>query len=154
MPRHNRIDVLAGLLRKFRAKDKAEGQRHASLVLVFCNSIADVETLCVALNTVAAASKTDKALRCVGLHGQLPQQLREQALGAFRSGRRTVLIATDVAGRGLDVVNIKLVVNYSMPQSLDQYIHRVGRTGRNGTKGTAYSFFDPDTPGGLGECAA
>ena len=67
-----------------------------------------------------------------------------QTLLDFKNGLRTLMIATSVAGRGLDVKNLVLVVNYNCPNHLEDYIHRVGRTGRAGKKGTAITFITPD----------
>lgn len=71
------------------------------------------------------------------IHGDRSQHERETALSAFRSGRCPILIATDVASRGLDIPNVHLVVNYDMPKDIDDYVHRIGRTGRAGRKGKA-----------------
>lgn len=71
------------------------------------------------------------------LHGDLAQSQRERALGAFRSGRVNVLVATDVAARGLDIPEVDLVVQYHLPQDPESYVHRSGRTGRAGRTGTA-----------------
>jgi ATP-dependent RNA helicase RhlE len=71
------------------------------------------------------------------IHGDRSQRERKHALDGFRSGLYRVLIATDVAARGIDVPNISLVVNYDLPDDKDDYIHRIGRTGRNGSKGLA-----------------
>ena len=77
------------------------------------------------------------------------QQQREEALREFRSGQQTVLIATAVAARGLDIANVKQVINYDLPDEIDEYIHRIGRTGRIGNKGKAISFFVPGKDEGL-----
>ena len=69
------------------------------------------------------------------------QQQREEALRDFRSGRCSILIATAVAARGLDIEDVKQVVNYDLPQEVDEYVHRIGRTGRIGNQGRAVSFF-------------
>ena len=62
---------------------------------------------------------------------------------SFRAGRTTVLVATDVAARGLDIEDVTLIVNYEVPHGLDSYVHRVGRTGRNDAKGHALTLADP-----------
>lgn len=77
------------------------------------------------------------------LHGDMSQALREQVLSRFRSGRVRVLVATDVAARGLDVDTVSLVVNFDPPDGRDGYVHRIGRTGRAGRKGTAVTFAGP-----------
>ena len=75
------------------------------------------------------------------LHGELKQEKREAALRDFKSGKTPCLVATDVAGRGLDITGLEHVVNWDMPGSVEQYTHRVGRAGRSGRKGAALSFF-------------
>eukprot|EP00401_Gymnodinium_catenatum_P038431 CAMPEP_0117496148 /NCGR_PEP_ID=MMETSP0784-20121206/20503_1 /TAXON_ID=39447 /ORGANISM="" /LENGTH=691 /DNA_ID=CAMNT_0005291101 /DNA_START=1 /DNA_END=2077 /DNA_ORIENTATION=+ len=78
------------------------------------------------------------------LHGNLTQLEREQNLNRFRAGQIDVMIATDVASRGLDIENVALVVNYDMPAEIDSYIHRIGRTGRIGNTGKALTFISCD----------
>lgn len=75
------------------------------------------------------------------IHGDKSQPERDQALAEFKSGRAPVLIATDVAARGLDVKDIQMVVNFDMPNNIEDYIHRIGRTGRAGATGKAVSYF-------------
>jgi hypothetical protein len=70
-----------------------------------------------------------------------PQLL--QALKSFRAGREKVLVATDVCARGIDIPDVAMVVNYDMPNSIDDYVHRIGRTGRAGNDGNATSFITP-----------
>lgn len=74
------------------------------------------------------------------IHGDRTQEEREQALHAFRTGEAQFLVATDVASRGLDIPNVMYVVNYDVPNTIDDYVHRIGRTGRCGNTGTAVSF--------------
>lgn len=84
---------------------------------------------------------------CGALHGDLGQGAREQALRAFRKGKIDVLVATDVAARGIDVDEVTHVINYQSPEDEKTYIHRIGRTGRAGNTGTAVTFVDwDDTP--------
>lgn len=80
---------------------------------------------------------------CLALHGGHEQADRESTINDFKQGVANVLVATSVAGRGLDVPAIKCVINYSAPNHLEDYVHRVGRTGRAGKEGTAYTFLDP-----------
>lgn len=82
-------------------------------------------------------------IRCVETHGDLSQARRDQSLHMFR-GSTNVMVATDVAARGLDVSDIRCVVNYDFPQSTEDYVHRIGRTGRSGNTGKAISFFSPE----------
>jgi len=74
------------------------------------------------------------------IHGDKRQEERDWVLGEFRSGKTQVLIATDVAARGLDVDDVKFVINYDYPMQDEDYIHRIGRTGRKNNAGTAYTF--------------
>ncbi|KAJ8608380.1 hypothetical protein CTAYLR_008153 [Chrysophaeum taylorii] len=78
---------------------------------------------------------------CVAIHGDMTQASRTKAFDDFRSGRAPVLVATDVAARGLDIPAVSLVLNYSFPLTIEDYVHRVGRTGRAGKSGTAITFF-------------
>ncbi|KAG7296193.1 ATP-dependent RNA helicase p62 [Plutella xylostella] len=79
----------------------------------------------------------------VCMHGDKTQQERDQVLHQFKQGRASILVATDVAARGLDVDGIKYVINFDYPNSSEDYIHRIGRTGRSKTTGTSYAFFTP-----------
>ncbi len=79
---------------------------------------------------------------CVWLQGEMPQDKRNTAMERFRTGDVKILIATDVAARGIDVENISHVINYDMPRTADTYVHRIGRTGRAGNKGTAISIVE------------
>ncbi|XP_074810051.1 putative ATP-dependent RNA helicase DDX4 isoform X1 [Natator depressus] len=76
------------------------------------------------------------------IHGDREQREREEALGDFRSGKCPVLVATSVAARGLDIENVQHVINFDLPSTIDEYVHRIGRTGRCGNIGKAISFFD------------
>ena len=82
----------------------------------------------------------NQGFRCVVLHGGKAQDQREAALESFKSKQANILVATDVAGRGIDVPDVALVVNYDMPEEISSYTHRIGRTGRAGKKGAAVSF--------------
>ena len=78
------------------------------------------------------------------IHGDLPQSTRDRVMRGFRSGQISVLVATDVVGRGIDVEGISHVINYDMPDDPENYVHRIGRTGRMGKDGVAYLFVCPD----------
>ena len=81
-----------------------------------------------------------RGVRAFAIHGGLEQGKREQVLKAFREGTVPILIATNVASRGLDIDDVSHVVNYDLPQNLEEYVHRIGRTGRAGKAGIAMSF--------------
>ncbi|WP_019635516.1 DEAD/DEAH box helicase [Paenibacillus fonticola] len=98
--------------------------------------------------TKRRASKLNEALQEAGfasdeLHGDLSQSKREQVMRAFREAKLELLVATDVAARGIDVEGVTHVFNYDIPQDVDSYIHRIGRTGRAGGKGVAITFASP-----------
>lgn len=77
------------------------------------------------------------------------QREREEALQDFKTGKAPVLIATNVAARGLDIPEVKHVINYDLPSDIDEYVHRIGRTGRCGNLGKATSFYSNDTDASL-----
>jgi ATP-dependent RNA helicase DeaD len=78
------------------------------------------------------------------IHGDLAQSARDRVMKSFRGGETKILVATDVVGRGIDVSGISHIINYDMPQSSDDYVHRVGRTGRMGREGVAFTFVTPE----------
>lgn len=103
------------------------------------------------------ASRLEQLIRnngfaVAGIHGDLAQAAREKSLASFKTGSCTILVATDVAARGLDIPNVKLVINVTFPLTAEDYVHRIGRTGRAGKDGTAITFFteqDKQLAGGL-----
>ena len=101
-------------------------------VLLFEETKHRVSKLCVKLNKAGIAAEQ--------IHGNKSQNARQSALKAFKQGRVKVLVATDVASRGLDISDVSHVINYQVPQTHDSYIHRIGRTGRAGKSGKAYTF--------------
>ena len=84
-----------------------------------------------------------RGFAAAAINGDIPQQLRERTVDALRDGRIDILVATDVAARGLDVERISLVVNYDIPHDTESYVHRIGRTGRAGREGAAILFVTP-----------
>jgi ATP-dependent RNA helicase DeaD len=104
-------------------------QASPRLTLIFCNTRRRVKTLTKKL--------TAQGMDVACLHGDLSQNQRNNIMRAFRSGKTPVLIATDVAARGIDVENIDLVINYDVPDKPEYYVHRIGRTGRAGNAGLA-----------------
>jgi ATP-dependent RNA helicase RhlE len=101
-------------------------------VLLFEETKHRVSRLCIKLNKAG--------IRAEQIHGNKSQNARQSALKAFKQGRVRVLVATDVASRGLDISDVSHVINYQVPQTHDSYIHRIGRTGRAGKSGKAYTF--------------
>ena len=88
-------------------------------------------------------------VRADAIHGNKSQNARQRALAAFRAGQLRVLVATDVAARGIDIDEVSHVINYDMPEVPESYVHRIGRTGRAGARGIALSFCDPSERGSL-----
>jgi ATP-dependent RNA helicase DBP3 len=89
--------------------------------------------------------------KVVGIHGDKNQQQRTEALSAFKDGSSPLMIATDVAARGLDIPDVEYVINLTFPLTIESYVHRIGRTGRGGKKGIAYTFFTPEDKAHSGE---
>ncbi len=85
-------------------------------------------------------SSRDRGYFAEGLHGDLKQVQRDRVMNSFRNGRTEILVATDVAARGIDVDDVEAVFNYDIPQDDEYYVHRIGRTGRAGRDGIAFSF--------------
>ncbi|MDR3349703.1 MAG: DEAD/DEAH box helicase [Acidaminococcales bacterium] len=100
--------------------------------IIFCRTKKGVDELAVALG--------NRGYLAEALHGDLSQNQRDRVMKKFREGRSDILIATDVAARGLDIDNITHSINYDIPQDPESYVHRIGRTGRAGNKGTALTF--------------
>ncbi len=88
-------------------------------------------------------------MRAVGIHGDMPQNKRERLLSQFKEGNEKIVVATDVAARGLDVDGITVVVNYDLPDDTESFVHRIGRTGRMGRKGEAWSLVSKEDRGGV-----
>ncbi|PON94735.1 Helicase [Trema orientale] len=89
--------------------------------------------------------------KVVSIHGNKSQNERTKALSLFKSGTCPLMIATDVAARGLDIPDVEVVINYSFPLTTEDYVHRIGRTGRAGKKGVAHTFFTQQNKGLAGE---
>lgn len=102
------------------------------LTIVFCNTKRKVDELVTQLQS--------RGYLADGLHGDLKQSQRDNVMGKFRNNSIDILVATDVAARGLDVDDIDLVINYDFPQDDEYYVHRIGRTARAGREGRAFSF--------------
>jgi ATP-dependent RNA helicase RhlE len=85
-----------------------------------------------------------KGIICEAIHGNKTQNARQRALTNFKSGKTRVIIATDIAARGIDIANLEMVINYDLPDVAETYVHRIGRTGRAGNTGTALTFCSQD----------
>jgi ATP-dependent RNA helicase DeaD len=103
--------------------------------IVFCKMKRDVDRLATYLISQGFSAK--------GLHGDMEQRQREEVIRAFKGDRLEVLVATDVAARGLDVKDVSHVFNYQLPFDAEPYVHRIGRTGRAGRQGVAVSIVTP-----------
>lgn len=125
IPKESKLDVLTRLF-------DLEGDMYA---MVFCRTREDVDDLAEAL--IAKGIPVD------AIHGDIVQAQRTRVISNFKAGKFKILIATDVAARGIDVNNLTHVINYSVPESVEPYIHRVGRTGRAGKTGIAITFVTP-----------
>lgn len=111
-------------------------QQHTSeSTIIFCNTKLAVHEVQESLSAQNAPVSS--------LHGDLDQYERDRVMALFRNKSYRILVATDVAARGLDIANLELVINYDVPAQADTYVHRIGRTGRAGHAGTAVTFLDP-----------
>lgn len=128
VPYRHKIGSLARVLA---TRDTSEG----SAAIVFVRTRADVEEIALELSS--------RGFRASGISGDVAQTERERLVERLRSGTLDVLVATDVAARGLDVDRIGLVVNFDVPREPEAYVHRIGRTGRAGREGRAITFFTP-----------
>ena len=103
--------------------------------LVFCRTRLEVDEVTLMLNS--------RGHRAEAIHGGMSQVQRDRVMQAFRSGQTQLLVATDVAARGLDIPHVSHVINYDLPSSAEVYVHRIGRTGRAGREGAALTILDP-----------
>jgi len=125
---HEKVDKLTALLQEISCEQEAK-------TIIFVETKRKVEDI--------ARSVRRSGFPAVSMHGDKSQQERDHVLREFRSGKSHILVATDVAARGLDVDGIKFVINFDYPNSSEDYIHRIGRTGRCQMTGTSYAFFTP-----------
>jgi superfamily II DNA/RNA helicase len=125
--RTHHLDKIEVVARVLQAKDRG-------LAMVFCQTKRAADQVATALG--------ERGFATAAVHGDLGQAQRERALRAFRSGKVDVLVATDVAARGIDVDDVTHVINYECPDDENAYVHRIGRTGRAGRAGVAVTFVD------------
>ncbi len=122
VPKNRKNDVLYMVLKEW----------SESLTIIFCNTKKQVDDLTESLKELGVHAE--------GIHGDMKQAERSFVLTAFKTGKIKILVATDVAARGIDVDGIEVVINYDIPQDLEFYVHRIGRTGRAGKSGYSYTF--------------
>eukprot|EP01054_Gregarina_sp_Poly1_P010339 Gregarina_sp_Poly_1__10338@NODE_734_length_6557_cov_123_557627_g549_i0_p1_GENE_NODE_734_length_6557_cov_123_557627_g549_i0NODE_734_length_6557_cov_123_557627_g549_i0_p1_ORF_typecomplete_len1175_score228_12DEAD/PF00270_29/5_4e54DEAD/PF00270_29/9_1e02DEAD/PF00270_29/1_5e03Helicase_C/PF00271_31/9_2e28ResIII/PF04851_15/5_3e12ResIII/PF04851_15/8_3e03ERCC3_RAD25_C/PF16203_5/1e09Flavi_DEAD/PF07652_14/0_013AAA_19/PF13245_6/2_5e03AAA_19/PF13245_6/0_24AAA_19/PF13245_6/1_3e03SecA_DEAD/PF07517_14/1_8e04SecA len=132
-----KVEILPDVESKFRRLLKLLGEwyEHGESIIIFASQQAEVDDLHLQLMKMGYPSLV--------LHGGHDQEEREMALEDFKSKQQTILIATSIASRGLDVKSVVLVINYTCPDHLEDYIHRIGRTGRAGNVGVAYTLIMP-----------
>jgi len=126
------VEVISHSEKSRRLDQILRSQEPGSKVIIFCSTKRMCDQLARNLSRQYGAS---------AIHGDKSQAERDSVLSDFRSGRCPVLVATDVAARGLDIKDIRVVVNYDFPTGVEDYVHRIGRTGRAGATGSAYTFF-------------
>ncbi|KAL6882129.1 hypothetical protein ACP4OV_011601 [Aristida adscensionis] len=126
------IEVITPSEKLRRLEQILRSQDSGAKVLIFCTTKRMCDQLARTLTRQFGAS---------AIHGDKSQSEREKVLNHFRSGRSPILVATDVAARGLDIKDIRVVINYDFPTGVEDYVHRIGRTGRAGATGVAYTFF-------------
>jgi ATP-dependent RNA helicase DeaD len=134
-PRVRQVAYIVSRLHKPAALTRVLEMEDPTSAIVFCRTRLEVESLTETLNA--------HGLRAKALHGGLQQVQRDRVMNEVRSGKADLLVATDVAARGLDIDRITHVVNYDVPASPETYVHRIGRTGRAGRTGTALTFAEP-----------
>ncbi|CAH9122673.1 unnamed protein product [Cuscuta epithymum] len=126
------VEVLSQTEKTRRLEHILRSQEPGSKVIIFCST----KKMCNALSGNLA-----RQFGAAAIHGDKSQGERDYVLSQFRTGRTPILVATDVAARGLDIKDIRVVINYDFPTGIEDYVHRIGRTGRAGATGVAYTFF-------------
>ncbi|KAK1407762.1 hypothetical protein QVD17_39388 [Tagetes erecta] len=126
------VEVVPQMEKQRRVEQILRSEERGSKIIIFCSTkkLCDQLTRSIGRNFGAAA-----------IHGDKSQGERDWVLSQFRSGKSPILVATDVAARGLDIKDVRVVINYDFPNGVEDYVHRIGRTGRAGAKGVAYTFF-------------
>jgi len=135
LPRIRQVVYIVRRNQKAQALDRVLDMENPSSALVFCRTRLEVDTLVDTLNA--------HGYKAEGLHGGMMQRQRDTVMNKFRAAKTDLLIATDVAARGLDIEHLSHVFNYDLPAEAESYVHRIGRTGRAGRAGTAITFAEP-----------
>src|SRR5690606_378997 len=130
--------------------------RHKTGALARVLAVSDADAAIVFVRTKSAADEVaielaGRGIQAAAISGDVAQRDRERLIDRLRAGTLDVLVATDVAARGLDVERIGLVVNFDVPRETETYVHRIGRTGRAGRSGRALTFLTPRERGRLGQ---
>ncbi|KAI5650999.1 hypothetical protein M9H77_37004 [Catharanthus roseus] len=126
------VEVVPQMEKQRRLEQILRSQERGSKIIIFCST----KKLCDQL-----ARSIGRNFGAAAIHGDKNQGERDWVLNQFRSGKTPILVATDVAARGLDIRDIRVVINYDFPTGIEDYVHRIGRTGRAGATGIAYTFF-------------
>ena len=135
LPRVRQVAYIVPRAHKPAALDRVLDMENPTSALVFCRTRLEVETL---VETLSAHGR-----RAQALHGGMEQRQRDRVMQMFRGGKADLLVATDVAARGLDIEHLSHVFNYDVPAAAEAYVHRIGRTGRAGRAGTAITLAEP-----------
>ncbi|KAF7837658.1 DEAD-box ATP-dependent RNA helicase 46 [Senna tora] len=125
------VEVVPQMEKQRRLEQIIRSQERGSKVIIFCST----KRLCDQL-----ARSIGRSFGAAAIHGDKSQGERDWVLNQFRTGKSPVLVATDVAARGLDIKDIRVVINYDFPTGIEDYVHRIGRTGRAGATGVSYTF--------------
>ncbi|XP_057983897.1 DEAD-box ATP-dependent RNA helicase 46 [Malania oleifera] len=126
------VEVLSIMEKHRRLEQILRSQEPGSKIIIFCST----KKMCDQLSR-----NLTRQFGAAAIHGDKSQGERDYVLNQFRTGRSPVLVATDVAARGLDIKDIRVVINYDFPTGIEDYVHRIGRTGRAGATGIAFTFF-------------
>jgi ATP-dependent RNA helicase DeaD len=135
LPRVRQMAYLVTRAHKPASLERVLETENPDSALVFCRTRLEVDTLVELLNAHGHQAEA--------LHGGMEQRQRDRVMGRFREGKADLLVATDVAARGLDIERLSHVINYDVPASAEIYVHRIGRTGRAGRGGTAITLVEP-----------
>ena len=135
LPRVRQVAYIVGRAHKPAALQRVLDMENPESALVFCRTRLEVDTLVETLNA--------HGYRAEAIHGGMQQRQRDAVMGRFRSAKADLLIATDVAARGLNITQLSHVFNYDVPSAPEAYVHRIGRTGRAGREGTAITLAEP-----------
>ena len=135
MPRVRQVAYIVARAHKAAALERVLEIENPASALVFCRTRLEVDNLVEMLNAHGHGAEA--------LHGGMEQRLRDRVMSRFRDGTSDLLVATDVAARGLDIQRLSHVINYDVPADSESYVHRIGRTGRAGREGTAITLVEP-----------